>query len=89
MKNPACGCEFGEKCTRSTLCAVNAEADRADVAEARIAALNWAYETARDSVLNGRGALEAVLDSDQTNAVLAELDAAFAQPTSERRDEHG
>ena len=34
-------------------------------------------ETARDAILNGRGALEAVLDSDQTNAVLSEFDDAF------------
>lgn len=32
---------------------------------------------ARDAILNGRGPLEAVLDGDQTNAVLGAFDNAF------------
>ena len=46
-------------------------------AAARIESLENSYANARDAILNGRGALEAVLDNDQTNAVLAELDDAF------------
>ncbi len=34
----------------------------------------------RDNVLHGRGPLEAVLDNDQTNAVLAVIDDALAAP---------
>lgn len=35
-----------------------------------------ALEEARDAILNGRGPLEAVLDNDQTNAVLGAFDDA-------------
>jgi hypothetical protein len=37
-----------------------------------------AFDDARDSVLHGRGPLEATLDSDQTNAVLGVIDDAFS-----------
>jgi hypothetical protein len=44
----------------------------------KIALLIEAQATARDAILHGRGALESVLDNCQTNAVLGELDDAFA-----------
>ena len=48
-----------------------------------------AIDSARDCILNGRGALEAVLDGDQTNAVLAEFDQIYdaLQPEPEQGGE--
>lgn len=40
--------------------------------------LRAAFSEARDAILNGRGPLEATLDGDQTNAVLAVIDDAFS-----------
>src|SRR3990167_4797746 len=66
---------------------------RAEAAESRAAQMfertKAAIDSARDCILNGRGALEAVLDGDQTNAVLAEFDQIYdaLQPEPEQGEE--
>lgn len=81
-----CGSGQGRGCFEQSGICKKRERDRTIAQQAAVIArlkgereaLREAFADARDSILNGRGPLEATLDNDQTNAVLDVLDAAFA-----------